>query len=308
MAGEKAVVSMSDSAVRVDPCDACGTPGELLALARSRVTRTLSAQERATYLGTSVPRAVPEPEAGLVTSGGEPVKDGLIESGRYRSIGFAPGIAFDLDDDWFFSTGSTLGDGETRVASVIQLQPIDDQALGVSLIALDPGRVVDGRKDWDESNVVAPFPRDLGRWLSSNPYLDTQIDDPVTVDGVRGSSATTRVISTPDDPWPTCGGCVTLLALTLQHDTGPLATHDLINALGPGEIDRWAVFETDAGTLLVNVYAADREAFARFLPDVDAILRSMRIRDVTPRTAERAVRHLALPLLLGLRSRAEVSS
>ena len=272
------VVSNSETTVRIDPCDACGDEDELLGLANERLTRTLTSDERSLFLGDSQDADVDggagaTSRKGLESEAGEVVPDGFLTPGRYRTTGVAPTVTFDLADEWFATFDDQDDSGDTRWGDVVQLQQVEDPSSGLSFIALDSGRVIDGRKEWDERRNITPFPRDFAAWLQSHPNLRASRARHVTIGGVEGISVTTQVTSVPEvNPWPTCGGCATLLVMTLQHDTGPLTTDDLILASGPGSIDRWILLNTDEGTLLINYFAPDSKAFKRFVPAVQEVL------------------------------------
>ena len=274
------VVSNSDNAVRIDRCDTCGTPEELLVLARERVTRTLTNAERSAYLGTSMQTddSFDQHPSGLETTNGATVSDGLITPGRYRTAGLEPEISFELQDDWFAHVDTSEEEGASTYGRVVQLQRIDSPSDGLSFIWLSPGRVIDGRKEWDERLNVAPWPDDFPGWLASHPNLIAAEPRPITVGGADGISVRTRVSSVPtENPWPNCGGCVTLFALGLRNQTGPITVDDAINALAPGELDSWIVLETREGVLLVNAFSADRKSFQRFMPLVERVLKTVSV-------------------------------
>jgi hypothetical protein len=97
------------------------------------------------------------------------------------------------------------------------------------------------------------------------------------VSGVDAVSVDTLVTSSPENGWPPCPECVTIFATSLRHETGPITDNDLINALGPGEVDRWIVVETDRGTVLLNPFSASERDFRRFMPIFQEVIDSVQI-------------------------------
>jgi WD40 repeat protein len=282
VADDRAIVSWSQAGVRVDRCDVCDTLDNLLELARTRVTRTFTDVERAEFLGEQADDqgVSSAPQAGLTNRAGEPVPDAPLAAGEYSAVGFEPQLSFTLGDGWQLTTFlNRREEGEVTLARVVQLQQLDTPSNGLAFTFLDPGRAIDGRKDWDERNNIQPFPNDLATWFAAHPNLETQPPEAVAVGGVEGTSVQTLVTSSPDaeNPWPVCGVCVEVLAFTLDHETGPITTDDLVNVLGPGEIDRWIVVRTDSGTVLINYWAASRRDFERFVPIAEEVLATVRI-------------------------------
>jgi WD40 repeat protein len=275
------VVSWSESGVRVDRCDACGSLAELRDRARNRVTRTFTHAERSEFLGmasSATEGLLPPARDGLTDEAGQSVPDGPLPGGRYSAVGFDPQLSFALEDGWQATTFlNDLEEGET-LGTVVQLQQADLPSNGLAFILLDPARAIDGRKEWDERRNIVPFPRDFPGWLATHPNLETQPPETVTIGGVEALSVQSLVTSVPrDNPWPVCGGCVTLLAFSLDHQTGPITTDDLINALGPGEVDRWIVLDTGGSKILVNFFSASQKDFDEFLPTVQGVLDTVRI-------------------------------
>ena len=267
------VVSTNETSVRIDRCDACGSIGELISLARRRLVDTLGAE--GSSLRGSIEGARSDPIV-LVNADGERVSDGVVTPGTYTLEHADPEFSFELEDDWFVTAELAPEEGDVGFGTLIQLQPIGDPFSGLSFISLDPGRVLDPFKEWDERRNLLPFPDSLPRWLARHPNLETTSPLPTSVGGINGVSADTEVAFVPrDNPWPTCGGCVTLLALSARHETGPLTTDDLVNALGPDEVDRWIVLETGGRIIVVNAFSADRRSFERFMPAADRVLATM---------------------------------
>jgi WD40 repeat protein len=280
---DRLVISWSESGMRVDRCEVCGSLDELRDLTRNRVTRTFTDAERSEFLGTATSAThglLPPARDGLTDGAGKPVPDGPLPVGSYSAIGFDPRLSFTLDGGWQATTFlGRFEEGET-LGTVVQLQQADLPSNGLTFILLNPGRAIDGRKDWDERRNIVPFPSDLAGWLATHPNLETQPPEAVTVGGVEGVSVETLVTSVPrENPWPVCGGCVTLLAFTLDHQTGPIRTDDLINALGPGEVDRWVVLEVGGRRILVNYFSASQEDFEEFLTIVQDVLDTVRFEE-----------------------------
>ena len=109
---------------------------------------------------------------------GAPVPDGPLAAGDYSAVGFDPPLSFTLGAGWQVTTFLDRGEeGEVQLATVVQLQQLDTPSNGLAFAFLDPGRAIDGRKDWDERNNILPFPRDLAAWLATHPNLDTEVPD-----------------------------------------------------------------------------------------------------------------------------------
>jgi len=280
VAEDRLVVSWSEAGMRVDRCDACGSLGELRDLARNRVTRTFTDAERSEFLGSAgsaTEGLLPPTQDGLTDEAGMPVPDGALSEGEYSAVGFDPHLSFALEDGWQATTFlGRFEEGET-LGVVVQLQRADLPSNGLAFILLDPARAIDGRKEWDERRNIVPFPPDLAGWLAIHPNLEAEPPEEVTIGGVEGVSVQTLVTSVPrENPWPVCGGCVTLLAYSLDHQTGPITTDDLINALSPGEIDRWIVLEVGGSRILVNYFAASKKDFEAFIPLAEEVLATVR--------------------------------
>lgn len=274
------VVSQSQGGVRIDRCDICVATDELITLAARRETRDLSDEERAEYLsaGTHGSDAAQPPRPGLTDPEGEPVQDGVLPAGRYSAAEFDPSLSFMVGDGWQASTFLDRTQfGEVPLAVLVQLQRIDNPSNGLAFTMLSPGRAIDGMKAWDERRNILPFPDDLAAWLGEHPNLETGHRTVTNIGGVDAVSVDTVVTSAPEDPWPVCPECVTLLALSLHHALGPTTTDDLVNALGPGEIDRWIILRTEEGTILVNAFSASRRDFDRFMPIVNQVLQTVQI-------------------------------
>jgi WD40 repeat protein len=274
------VVSEGEGGVRIDRCDICVAGDELLPLAERRITRRLTADEQAAYLraGREDSSVTKPRRPGLTDVRGESVPDGPLPAGTYSAVEFEPSFSFMVDEGWQATTFLDRTQfGEVPLAVVVQLQQIDVPSNGLSFIMLAPGRAIDGDKGWDERRNILPFPEDLGSWLSDHPNLRTGRSRPVVVDGISGTSVDTLVTSSPEDPWAVCPVCVTLLAFSLHHPLGPTTTDDLINALGPGEIDRWITLDTGEGRTLVNAFSASRKDFRAFIPIVNGVLESVEI-------------------------------
>jgi WD40 repeat protein len=277
---DRAILSWNEQAVRIDRCDACGTPGEMLDLSESRLTRSLTPEERMQYLGESPGDvdASSRPEEGLTGVNGRPISDGLLPPGEYRAVGFDPPLSFTVQEGWYAQTFLDWAkEGQTQVAVVVQLQQADRPTDGLAFYMLDPGRAIDGRKEWDERRNIEPFPSNLPGWLKDHPNLQATRVRPVTVGGVDGVSVDTLVTSVPQNSWPNCGECVTPFTFGLQNETGPMTDEDLVNVLPLDELDRWIVLDTGESTILVNAFSSTRKGFRDFMPIVDRLLETVTI-------------------------------
>jgi WD40 repeat protein len=277
----RSVVSFSDDGILLDRCDACGAPDELLRLAEKRITRPLTQAEQASYLGTSsgsISEKVPGQPAGLNDAQGNPVPDGGLAPGTYSAVGFSPKISFTLRDGWFAQTFvDYVRPPEVQLGQLVQLQRVDSASNGLTLLYMDPGRVIDGNKLWDERRNIEPFPNDLAAWFANQPNFEVLKRGSRMVDGIDGTLTDTLITSIPNGaPWPNCGGCTTDIAMSLNNMTGPIG-NNLIMAGGPGEIDRWIVLRSEGGTIVVDAWSASQQDFRAFIPVVDQVLRTVTI-------------------------------
>ena len=277
-----AVVSSTDQQIEIDRCDACRSTADLLALARTRVTRNLTAAERSTFLGANPAKTSDSYEAGLMTTTDRPVVDGSLPAGAYRAVGIDPGLSFTVPGGWQLTTFLHQRPAdETPVGVVVQLQRLDSPGTGFVIAMLDPGRVIDSRKGPDERRNVEPFPRDFPSWLASQPYVTVSHPRHVQVGGHRGVQFDTEVTSTPSDWWGNCGGpCVTILTYSVRNPTGPLTDGDGVNVLGPGEVDRWTVVRVGDRRFLLDAFASSRSDLRSFMTSqVRPIVQSMQFGD-----------------------------
>ncbi len=270
-----------DGLPRLDRCDACGSLRQLLSLARNRATRNLTSSERAEFLHQgSHGRASRSnaPGTALVDDKGRLVPDGVLSPGRYSQVRPGGSISFAVDQGWSATTFPTQVEVRSAQATGVQLLRAELPSNGLSIMMLQPGRVVDPGKDWDEDRNVLPFPENFPAWLSHHPNLNTVSSAPTTIAGLSGTQVDTIVASVPErNPWPPCGGCVPLIPYTLANESGPLTTSDPVNALGPGEYDRWIVLRSGDRLFLINFFGASKQDFASFVPLVDRVLSTLRL-------------------------------
>jgi WD40 repeat protein len=272
------VVTPTDGAVRMDRCDACATGRELVSLARSRVTRGLTAAERQGYLGERAAGApsAPTPVPVALSNEQGSVPDGPLQAGEYTVDGLLPGLRLALQDGWLGQSFVGPDPPAVRVGRLLQLQRLDSFSNGLAIAVLSPARVIDPYKDWNERYNVVPFPSDLAAWFGAHPNVKVTRSGSIVVGGVRGQLVETVDTSTPDTPWPNCGGpCTTVDAFTLQHDTGPITTDDEIGALSPGEVDRWIILDVNGQTVMIDAFSGSRSDFAKFWPVVQKVLDSI---------------------------------
>ncbi len=59
--------------------------------------------------------------------------------------------------------------------------------------------------------------------------------------------------------------------------TGPFTTHELINALGLGEQDRWIVLRSNNQTFIIDAFGQTAKDFRTFLPFVHSLLKGLTI-------------------------------
>ena len=278
-ADDGTIVSNDDRSVRVDPCDSCATPEELLKVARSRVTRTLTEEERREHLGDGSVDEIdegPRP-AGLMDAEGQPILDGLLPAGAYTAVGFEPGLRFEVPDGWYAASDiGWAGPGETQSAITVLLQRSDDPSSNLTFVHLEPGRLIDTNKDWDERRNIVPFPVNLTAWFEAQPHHAIQPQQPMTLGGVEGEVVDVELTSLPDDPVPMCGACVPTLPVELKNETGPLS-NDTFYGDALGNVARWIVLQASEGTILVLVNAESRRTFKEFLPVADEVLASVQI-------------------------------
>ena len=224
---DRSVVSFSGDGIAIDRCDACGTPQELFDLATARATRSFTPLERMTYLGSrGAPSAVRPKPAGLTDAGARPVPDGALAPGSYTAVGFAPRFSFTLGEGWFAQTFVDHAQPpEVQLGQLVQLQQAGNLSNGLSFLFMDPGRVIDGGKLWDERRSIEPFPDDLPSWFTHHPNFDVLRRGPMSVGGIAGSSVDTLGTSIPKgNPWPNCGGCILTITLSTSNMTGPSGT------------------------------------------------------------------------------------
>jgi WD40 repeat protein len=272
LAGDRSVASNDGEVVRIDRCEVCGSVDELVELAQSRVTRELTDDERRAFLSSAsqpvMEDAQPRP-AGVLDADGVPVPDGVLTAGTYSLVGFAPSLSFTVPDGWF--TTSDIGwadEGESQPAISVLVQAADDPAIGVSFIHLEPGRLMDGWKEWDERWNVIPFPAEFAAWVADHPHLELLGAAPVEIGGIRARAVDLRVTSLQTENLPPmCGECLPILPITLKNQTGPLG-NDLFSGTRLGAFERWIEIRTSEGVVLVQFYSTS----PRGLDDVAAAL------------------------------------
>ena len=266
VAGDRSIVSNDGQGVRIDRCDVCSSVDELTHLADARVTRAFTDGERRAYLGdvsgtTADEEARP---AGLVDANGREVEDGQLPAGTYSAVGFTPSLTFTVPEGWI-ATGDIgwASVGEAQVANSVALQDSDVAAPWLQFLNLEPGRVMDGWKEWDERLNVIPFPTDLATWVDDHPHLELLQTGSVEIGGFAGVAVDFRVSSLQEENLPPmCGDCLPTMPLTLSNQTGPLG-NDLfggVPARQRGTVDRGAYpRRSDPGDDLLHVGARPGE-------------------------------------------------
>jgi hypothetical protein len=186
------------------------------------------------------------------------------------------GLTLTLGDGWLGQSFVAPDPPAVTVGRLLQLQRLDKFSNGLAIAVLSPARVIDPDKAWNERYNVLPFPSDLAAWFEAHPNVEVRMSGSIDVGGVQGQLVETVDTSTPDSPWPNCGGpCTPVDAFTLHHATGPITTEDLIGALAPGEVDRWIILHLDGQTVMIDAFSASRSDFATFWPGVQKVLDSI---------------------------------
>ena len=280
VAGDRTIVSNDANGVRIDRCDACVPVDELLQLAEARTTRALTAAEEDAFLGRASERSSEDASrpAGLLDAQGEDVRDGPLPVGTYSATGFAPSLSFSVPEGWNATTDiGWANEGEVQTAISVLLQKVDDPAVNIFFVHPEPGRVIDGWKEWDERRNIVPFPDDLAAWVDDHPHLDLRRVEDTTLGGAAGRAIDLRVASVQQQNLPPmCSDCLPIMPLTVTNRTGPLA-NDLFVGVSRGDEQRWIEIETEEGTVLVMIRADSREGLERSLAAIRPILRTIEI-------------------------------
>ncbi len=280
VAGDRTIVTNDANGVRVDRCDACVPVEELLQLAEERTTRGLTAAEESAFLGTASEPATDDASrpAGLVDVHGEDIQRRTAPSRRLLGHRFAPSLSFSVPEGWIATTDiGWANEGEAQTATSVLLSKADDAAVNIFFVHLEPGRVFDGWKEWDERRNIVPFPDDLAAWVDDHPHLDLRRVEDTTLGGAAGTAIDLRVASVQQQNLPPmCTDCLPIMPITVTNRMGPLA-HDLFVGVSRGDEQRWIEIETEEGIVLVMIRAESREGLERTLAALRPIIGTIEI-------------------------------
>ena len=201
-----------------------------------------------------------------------------FQLGSYSATGFAPSLSFSVPEGWNATTDiGWANESEVQTATSILIQDADDPAVNILFVHPDPGRVIDGWKDWDERRNIVPFPDDLAAWIEDHPHLELRRVRATSLGGVAGTAIDLRVASVQQQNLPPmCGDCLPIMPITVTNQTGPLA-NDLFIGVSRGDEQRWVEVETPEGILLVMVSAESRKGLGRALAELQPILGTIEI-------------------------------
>jgi hypothetical protein len=263
-----AVSTALNPLVRILDCDVCGSLDEVIGLARSRVTRSLTPQERATYLHEAAPdpsqdlpsaSATPSPAA---SPGGAsqpptpgPTPDPLgahfceghevcaLDAGRYHPTPFSIGLTVELGVGW----SSTFS-----IATAFDIsRPEGNPAIG---FAADISEGLRGATVVS----VAPGAAAMEAHLRSTPGL---IVSQARVTSVGGRPAVTFDVTAE----PTATAPISIFQ-----------TSGVTYVVAPGEHDRFWLVEVDGQTLVVDYYGSNEERFQAGIALAEDVVASIR--------------------------------
>ena len=266
--GVIAATVRQSSVVDVFRCEVCGTTDEVIALARERVTRALTAEERVTYLheapvasASPVPvesaspgpdLASPAPSDAGASSPSPAASDDLglhlcpldetcpLAAGRYHPEPFEIGLTFDLGEGWngigSFPTVATIG--HRTGTSIDLVTAVRDGFRGGDVVPIAPGAAA------------------IEAHMRSIPGLSITPSRPTMV---GGRPATTFDI--------TCT-CQTEAVKMFQ-------IQGITYVVAPGEHDRWTILEVDGEALMINAWAPSDAEFQQGIPVAQAVIDSI---------------------------------
>lgn len=204
--------------------------------------------------------------------------DGELSAGTYSAVGFAPRVVFTVPDGWFAASDIGWADeDEAQVAITLLLGEVDDPDVSLNLVYPEPGRLMDGWKEWDERRNVIPFAADFATWVDDHPHLELLGATPIDIGGVAGTSVDFRVTSLQTENLPPmCGECLPTFPITLRNQTGPLG-NDLFAGAGLGSLERWMVLPTDEGTVVLQYWSYSRRGLDTVAAALEPVLETMEI-------------------------------
>jgi hypothetical protein len=223
--------------------------------------------------------------AGTATSGGsgstsdatgatappQLLENGALDPGTYRFDGFAEPMSLTLGEGWEAFVFEQPDEGETALAGFVALFNADHPAANIAL--LQPTRLVDPAKDWDEEGNLVPVPDDLVAWFEEHPMHDTDPAVDASIAGLPARSVDLVVADVPKNGWPGCGGeCIVWAPISVEHEDGPLTDHDLVFGGALAEVDRQIVVVVGGQQLLIDIGAGNRKAWNAFLPLAEEVL------------------------------------
>ena len=205
------------------------------------------------------------------------LENGPLEPGTYTFDGFGEPLSFTLGEGWEAFVFEEPGKNETQLGQFFALFNADHPAANVAFV--QPTRVVDAAKDWDEEGNLIPVPDDLVQWFEEHPLHESRgVVDLMVAPGVFGSAVDIVVTDVPKNGWPGCGGaCVVWAPISVEHEDGPLTDHDLVFGGALDEVDRQIAVEVGGQELLIDIGAADQESWDAFLPLAEELLGTIQI-------------------------------
>ena len=204
------------------------------------------------------------------------IENGPLDPGTYRFDGFAEPLSLTLGEGWEAFVFEGPEEGETALGQFLALFNADHPAANIAL--LQPTRLVDPAKDWDEEGNLVPVPDDLLAWFEQHPMHDADAAVDASIAGRPARSVDMVVSDVPKNGWPGCGGeCIVWAPISVEHEDGPLTDHDLIFGGALGEVDRQFVVTVGSQQLLIDVGAGERKAWNAFLPLAEEVLSTVQI-------------------------------
>ena len=220
------------------------------------------------------PTAAPGSSSPAVVA--DPIRSGPLEAGTYLLEDFAEPMTLTLGDGWEAVTSPKLPAGSTRLGEAVFMINGDHPAANLAII--QPGRVVDPAKDWDEDGNIVPLPPDLIEWFADHPHHEAEAQTETVVAGRDARSVDIVVATVPKNGWPSCGGkCVLWFPLDVDNESGPVKTDDLVFGGALGEHDRQVVVDLDGQPLVIDIGAFDSKSFEKFLLLADEVLSTLTI-------------------------------
>lgn len=217
--------------------------------------------------GGSVPTGA---TAATGSTAATPLVSGPLEPGTYTYEEFGEPLTLTLGEGWE-ALVFELDEGETPLGPGFVLFNADHPAANLAFV--QPTRVVDPEKDWDEEGNIVPVPDNIVAWFADHPLHDAGEPFEMTIGGRSGRGVDIVVAEVPKNGWPGCGGaCVLWFPLGAHHEDGPLTSNDLVFAGADQEVDRIIVVEVAGQQMVVDIGATDQKSFDAFLPLAEEVL------------------------------------